>query len=403
MTLVVQKYGGTSVGSLDHIRNVARHIDDTVKRGHQVIITISAMGEQTDDLLEMATKLNPKAPRRELDMLLTAGERISAALLAIALDARQIRSVSLTGSQVGILTDETHGNARITKILGDRVRDAINDGKVVIVAGFQGVSPRTKEITTLGRGGTDLSAVALAVALKADTCQLYKDVRGLYTADPRLVANARVIPNLSFGAMTALAWAGSPVLHPRGAHLAAKFGVPFEIRSSLELGQPGTLIHGSDQVESPKIEALSHKLPVSLLTCRWRGGHGSTLVALAADWLWQQGESPLISQQGVDESGAVLLTQVIKSSLVDDFLGAMREVTTKAGGTLDQVRRVDHLAAVSVIGQGFQQSPETIRKVCDTLKEAPVLLGTTNTVITVCVGEATLKGTLADLHKALLE
>jgi aspartate kinase len=402
VSLVVQKYGGTSVGSLDHIRNVARHVGDTVAQGHALIVTISAMGEQTDDLLAMATKLNPRPPRRELDMLLTAGERISAALLAIALDERKVKSVSLTGSQVGILTDETHGNARITRITGERVRDSLANGRVVIVAGFQGVSPRTKEITTLGRGGTDLSAIALAVALGADRCQLYKDVRGLYTADPRTVGNARLLETLSFEGMTALAWAGSPVLHPRGAHLAAKYGVPFEIRSSLELDHPGTLIQRSDDVESPKIQALAQKTPVTLVTTRVAGAAAQPLIAEALDWLWQQGESPLTSGQSLDEAGTTL-TQVVKSSLVGDYLEALAQAAATRGAKCETVRRTDGLAAVTVVGQGFQQSPETVARIFGALQAPPTLVATSNTVITVCVKESALKDALVDLHRALFE
>lgn len=402
MSLVVQKYGGTSVGSLDHIRNVASHVTDTVQRGHQVIVTISAMGEQTDDLLAMAVKLNARPPRRELDMLLSAGERISASLLAIALDDRKVKSLSLTGSQVGILTDETHGNARITKILGDRVRDALAADKVVIVAGFQGVSPKTREITTLGRGGTDLSAIAMAVALKADFCQLYKDVLGLYTANPNIVSKACKLSHISFDAMTALAWAGSPVLHPRGAHLAAKFGVPFEIRSSLELEQSGTIIRESDAVESPMVEALAEKSSVALVSTRLPPGKTAPLIAKALDWLWQQGESPLVSQQTLDETGSTL-TQIVKASLVEDYLMALKAAATEHGVRLDVLRKIAGLGAVSIIGKGFQQSPETVGKIFGALKCDPILISTTNTVITVCVKEAALKTTLIDLHQALLE
>ncbi len=403
MTLVVQKYGGTSVGSLDHIRNVAKHVAATVAKGHHVLVTISAMGEQTDDLLTMAHQLNARPPRRELDMLLTAGERISAALLAIALAERNVPAVSLTGSQCGILTDETHGNARITRILGDRIRDNLASGKVVIVAGFQGVSPRTREITTLGRGGSDLSAIALAVALGAEHCELSKDVRGVYTCDPRLVPAARVLRELSFAAMTALAWGGASVLHPRGAHLASKYAVPFEIRSSMELDQRGTIIRGSHDVETPKIEAMSHRSGLSLIECRVGGRQTAPLVAEALDWLWQQGESPVVSTQSIDQAGGVALSQVIKSSLAGDYLAQLGQAVERGGGTLELTRQVEDLASISIVGQGFQQSPETVRKVCDVLGVMPAVLQVSNTVLTVCLAGAQLKPAINALHQALIE
>jgi aspartate kinase len=401
MNLVVQKYGGTSVGTLGHIENVAAHVAATVAAQKSVVVTISAMGEQTDELLAMALRLNKKPPRRELDMLLTAGERISAALLAIALDALGVASVSLTGSQCGILTDETHGNARITKITGDRIRDGLGAGKVVIVAGFQGVNPRTKEITTLGRGGTDLTAIAIAAALGAQRCELYKDVRGVFTADPRVVTEARLLPTLSFGAMTALAWGGASVLHPRGAHLAAKFGVEFEVRSSAELASAGTVVRASQKegttaVESPKVEALAHRSGMSIVECRSTAAGRS--LADALEWLWEQGEAPLVSQQGVDPGGNATLTTLIKTTLVDGYLAAIG-----AGpGAFALTRRQDGLAAISVVGQGFRQSPETVRAALFALGGAPRLFDASDRVLTVCVPEAALTTTLSSLHRALL-
>jgi aspartate kinase len=423
VTLVVQKYGGTSVGSLDHIRNVARHIAATRATGTQVVVTISAMGEQTDDLLAMARSLSARPPRRELDMLLTAGERISAALLAIALDHLGVPSVSLTGSQCGILTDETHGNARITRILGDRMRVGLEQGLVVIVAGFQGVSPRTKEITTLGRGGTDLSAVAIAAALGAARCELYKDVRGVYTADPRRVPAARLLPRLSARAMTNLAWAGASVLHPRGAHLAAKFGVAFEIRSSLELTLPGTLIADDPalasapartahtegaRVETPKIEALAHKggLAFVELTRPLAPQTDGGLAAAALAWLWQQGEAPLVAQECIADVGGLpheQLRTLVSTGLADGLAAALSHAAAPC-----TARKVAHdVAAITVVGQGFRQSPETVRRatmaVAEALAAPAAFVEVTNDTLTLCVAEPQLATALAALHRALLE
>lgn len=406
MSLIVQKYGGSSVGSLDHIRNVALHVERTVKAGHKVLVTISAMGEQTDELLDMAMQLNARPPRRELDMLLTAGERISAALLAIALAERSVRALSLTGSQCGILTDETHGNARIHKILGDRVRLGLDAGQVIIVAGFQGMSPRTKEITTLGRGGTDLSAVALAASLGAASCQLYKDVPGVLTADPRVVASARLIPMISWGAMSTLAWAGASVLQPRSAHIASKFNIPFEIRSSVELDRPGTVVQGNEAMETPKIVAFAHKLQTSLITVRVGtpgGGSGASLtIGKALSWLWEHGESPLLSQQQSPERGVTDLTLVLKSGLVNEFIQTIVASDAAGDAKVGLLNRKDGLATITMVGEGFQQSPETVQRVCETLNGAAVVIDARNTAITVCVPEAEFKERLGDLHREFL-
>ena len=413
MTLVVQKFGGTSVGTLDHLRRVAAHVGSTQRAGHQVLVTISAMGEQTDDLLAMAQALCKAPPRREVDMLLTAGERISAALLAIALEAEGVAATSLTGSQCGILTDETHGNARITAIRGDRVREALAMGQVVIVAGFQGVSPRTRDITTLGRGGSDLSAIALAAALKADQCQLYKDVPGVLTADPRLVPQARLCRQVSWQAMTELAWAGAAVLHPRGAHLAAKYNIPFEVRSSLDLATPGTLVSGRPRaVESPEIAAIAHKTGMALATTTIAatatqaapgdlGRLAADLVPKTLAWLWQRGEAPILSRLTPTATGGWELTQVFSDALVTDYQ-AMLATATATGLTTTSRHRGD-LATLTVVGQGFRQSPETLATALAALPAAPLVVDSSDSAICFAVAAAELPRALLALHQALLE
>jgi aspartate kinase len=398
MSLIVQKYGGTSVGSLNHIQNVAAHVASGVRSGNHLIVTISAMGEQTDDLLAMARQLHRKPPRRELDMLMTAGERISASLLAIALDNLGIRSVSLTGSQCGILTDETHGNARIKKILGDRIRQGIADNKVVIVAGFQGVSPVTREITTLGRGGTDLSAVAIAAAVGATKCQLYKDVDGVFTTDPRTCSGARLIRRLSWNSMTALAWNGANVLHPRSAHMAAKFNIPFEIRSSINLDREGTLITGDVNLESPVFEAMSQKKNMLLLEFSVPGAQAHAAYAYAVDWLWQHGDAPQFAQVRLGASGQSL-SLAVKSDLAADLTAALTE-------NFNQVRlerQLEKLSTIAMVGHGFQQSPESVAEVARHLPEATVAFESSNTLIGICLPEADLEKTVRSLHARFFE
>ncbi|MGE0614483.1 MAG: aspartate kinase [Bacteriovoracia bacterium] len=230
---VVQKFGGTSVGTSQRIQLVARKLAHEHQAGKKLVVVVSAMGQTTDELIDLARAVSQSPPHREMDMLLTAGERISMALLSMALADRGVQAVSLTGSQTGIITDEGHRRARIRRILGDRVRAALGENKIVIVAGFQGVSEKTKDVTTLGRGGSDTTAVALAAALGADACEIFTDVDGVFTADPRVVAHARLQPRVSYGAMLELASAGAGVLHPRSVALAKKFGIRLRVLNSL--------------------------------------------------------------------------------------------------------------------------------------------------------------------------
>lgn len=244
MALVVQKYGGSSLESAERIRRVAERIVATKKAGNDVVVVCSAMGDTTDELLDLAAQVNPVPPAREMDMLLTAGERISNALVAMAIESFGAEAQSFTGSQAGVITTERHGNARILEVTPQRVRDALDEGKICIVAGFQGVNRESKDVTTLGRGGSDTTAVALAAALNADVCEIYSDVDGVYTADPRIVPNAQKLEKLSFEEMLELAAVGSKILVLRSVEYARAFGVPLRVRSSYSHDQ-GTLVAGS--------------------------------------------------------------------------------------------------------------------------------------------------------------
>ncbi|WP_072577987.1 aspartate kinase [Corynebacterium pseudotuberculosis] len=244
MALVVQKYGGSSLESAERIRRVAERIVATKKQGNDVVVVCSAMGDTTDELLDLAAQVNPVPPAREMDMLLTAGERISNALVAMAIESFGAKAQSFTGSQAGVITTERHGNARIVDVTPGRVREALNEGKICLVAGFQGVNRESKDVTTLGRGGSDTTAVALAAALNADVCEIYSDVDGVYTADPRIVSNACKLDQLCFEEMLELAANGSKILVLRSVEYARAFGVPLRVRSSYS-NDPGTLVAGS--------------------------------------------------------------------------------------------------------------------------------------------------------------
>jgi aspartate kinase len=237
MAIVVQKYGGTSVADPSRIKAVADRVVRTRELGNNLVVVVSAMGRTTNSLLDLAAEVSTAPHPREMDMLLTAGERISMALLAMALNDRGVPAVSYTGSQAGILTDSSHVGARITRITGERVRESIEAGKVVIVAGFQGVDPTSKEVTTLGRGGSDTTAVALAATLGAGSCEILTDVKGVFTADPRVVEDARLLADIDYDQMLALANAGAGVLMPHSVEAAREGEVPVHVRSSFTLDE----------------------------------------------------------------------------------------------------------------------------------------------------------------------
>lgn len=241
MSLVVQKFGGSSVENAEAIKRVAARIAMYQRAGHEVVVVVSAMGDTTDELLDLATEVTSNPPARELDMLLTAGERISMAVLSMALNANGVSARAYTGSQAGMITDAHHGKAHIINVTPGRIRQALDEGHVAIVAGFQGVSSTTKEITTLGRGGSDTTAVALAAALNADVCEIYSDVDGVFTADPRIAPAARRIPVLSSEEMLEMAASGAKILMLRCVEYARRFHVPIHVRSSFS-GKVGTLI-----------------------------------------------------------------------------------------------------------------------------------------------------------------
>ena len=285
MSTLVQKYGGTSVEVPERIKAVARRVAAARAAGHDLVVVVSAMGQSTDDLLRLALQVSQQPSRRELDMLLTAGERVSMSLLAMALHDLDVASISFTGSQSGILTDGVHGAARITAVRPERIREALARGQVVIVAGFQGVNPDTKEITTLGRGGSDTTAVALAATLDRAPCEIYTDVPGVLTADPRVVPEARVIPTLSYRACSTLAHLGGRVLHARCVDLAARERVPLAVRSSSD-ETPGTKIVEEDGMEGPRVEAVTHmgdrSIAVAEGTSGGRGEARGIIEAVAA-------------------------------------------------------------------------------------------------------------------------
>jgi aspartate kinase len=400
MGLIVQKYGGTSVGSIDRIITVAKHIKATVDAGNKVVVVVSAMGDETDKLLGLARQLSKAPAQREVDMLLTAGERISMSLLSIALQEQNIPSISLTGSQSGILTDAHHGNARIHRILGDRIRGGLIDDMVVIVAGFQGMSLHTKEITTLGRGGSDLTAIALAHVLNADFCEIYKDVDGIFTADPRIVPAARKLSKLSLASLLELTWSGASVLHARGAFLAKKFDIPLVIRSSFNFNITGTQVVAKKgasnmEMESIVVSAIAHKTSQSLVTIR---AQHEQLFQRAIKWLWSRGESPIICHQTFTAKSEAELLYIMSSDITEQFIQNIRTFAADA-----QITTLDNLATITVVGEGFWQDPEFVSESLSIINKPIEYFESKNSALTICLKEEYLEETINNLHNELLQ
>jgi aspartate kinase len=368
--------------------------------GHRLIVVVSAMGHTTDQLLALAAEVAPDPPHRELDMLLSAGERIAMALLSIALNARGVEAISFTGSQSGILTDGAHRCARIVDIRPQRIREELSRERVVIVAGFQGVNPQTKEITTLGRGGSDTTATALAAAFQAERCEIYTDVPGISSADPRVVPAARVLERMSYAACSTLAHLGGRVLHARSADLAARYRVPLVVRSSFE-DHPGTRIGEGGTMEGPLIQAVAHQQDRSVVmaegTAGARGEARAILETVANEWP----ELELVAHEQMDDAHAALVWSGSRED-AEALERRWREVRGPGG---EWRLSVQHGAGfVSLVGLGLG-SREGVR--AESVLECagiPLLaLRVTPTAIIVRVGNARVPEAARALHAAFLE
>ena len=378
----MQKYGGTSVASVEKILSCAENIRNAVRAGKKVIAVVSAMGKQTDELLGLAHQITKKPSQRELDILLSAGERVTMALFSIALNDMDIPSISLTGSQVGIITDTQHGNAKIERILGDRVRVAFESIPVVIVAGFQGVSKKKKDITTLGRGGSDLTAIALAKEFSAEACELYKDVNGICSADPRIVKKTKLLENLSYKTLCQLTWQGSGIIHARGAHLANKFKIPLEVRSSINLNTPGTKIGNFKNMESSIVYAISHQ--DNLVDASFK----NVKISLVQKTLWERNLQALLITENSDNSVRVICNKTGIEAL--SFLSSA------------EIHK-EQLAALSIVGEGFWQEFSVIETVESQIKDLDYkFIESKNDLINVIIESKHLNKVINELHTKLI-
>lgn len=396
MSLIVQKFGGASVATSERVKHVAARVAATRASGHEVIAVVSAMGDATDDLLALAREVNPQPPARELDMLMTAGERVSMSLLAIALHAEGVSAMSLTGSQAGILTDNTHGEAKIQEIRSFRVQEGLDSGHVVIVAGFQGVDPDSKEITTLGRGGSDTTAVALAAAHEADLCEIRTDVDGVYSADPRTVHDARLLAEVSYEEMLELAASGARVLSVRAVEFAWRYGIPVHVRSSFH-DRTGTWIR-EQTMEQMIIRGVARDDSKAQVTVRGVPDQPGVAARLFEP-LAEVGISVDMIVQNVSSVGSTDISFTVPKSTATEARSVAETVARDLGaGSVD----VDEgLAKVSVVGSGMRSHPGVAAMVFRRLADSGInieMISTSEIRVSCMVAAARAEDAVRALH-----
>ena len=412
MSLVVQKYGGSSVADAESVKRVARRIVETKKAGHDVVVVVSAMGDTTDDLLDLAKEVSPLPPARELDMLLTAGERISMAVLAMAIANLGHTALSFTGSQAGVITDEFHGKARIIDITPGRIQAALAEGHIAIVAGFQGVSQTTKNITTLGRGGSDTTAVALAAAMRADVCEIYTDVDGVFTADPRIVPSARRITHISTEEMLEMAANGAKILHLRCVEYARRYGIPIHVRSSFS-AKEGTII--TDQpidkqlpnqqgvaVEAPIISGVAHdrsEAKVTIVGVPDQPGYAAKIFAIVAET--DANIDMIVQNVSSVETGRTDISFTLPRADVDKVVQALDKARADLG--FSSMQFDDHIGKLSLVGAGMRTNPGVSAKLFKALSDANInieMISTSEIRISVVTSDEELDDAVRAVHTA---
>ncbi|WP_069813769.1 aspartate kinase [Streptomyces sp. TP-A0874] len=405
MGLVVQKYGGSSVADAEGIKRVARRIVEAKKDGHQVVVVVSAMGDTTDELIDLAGEVSPIPSGREFDMLLTAGERISMALLAMAIKNLGHEAQSFTGSQAGVITDSVHNRARIIDVTPGRIKSSVDDGNIAIVAGFQGVSQEKKDITTLGRGGSDTTAVALAAALDAEVCEIYTDVDGVFTADPRTVTKARKIDRISYEDMLELASSGSKVLLHRCVEYARRYNIPIHVRSSFS-GLPGTWVsnepRGDQPMEQALISGVAHdtsEAKVTVVGVPDKPGEAAKIFRAISD--------AEINIDMVVQNVSAATTGLTDISFTLPKTDGKRAMTalerTKSTVGFDSLRYDDQIAKISLVGAGMKTNPGVTAAFFEALSGAGVnieLISTSEIRISVVTRDDDVNDAVRAVHSA---
>jgi aspartate kinase len=402
--LVVQKYGGSSVADADGIKRVAHRIVETRREGHEVVVVVSAMGDTTDDLRDLAQQVSPLPTPRELDMLLTAGERISMALLAMAIANLGYEARSYTGSQAGVITDSAHGRARIIDVTPGRIRQALDAGNIVIVAGFQGVSQDTKEITTLGRGASDTTAVALAAALGAEVCEIYTDVDGVFTADPRIVPSARRIPRITYEEMLEMAACGAKVLHVRCVEYARRYAMPVHVRSSFSQREGTWVVPDTEgtEMEQAIISGVAHdrsEAKVTVVGVPDKPGEAAVIFRALAD---AEINIDMIVQN--ISAAATARTDISFTLPTSDGQGAMAALERiRAEVGFEDLLYDDQIGKVSLVGAGMRSHPGVSASFFGALADAGVnieMISTSEIRISVVVRGEDVNTAVTAVHHA---
>ncbi|MEU6210467.1 aspartate kinase [Streptomyces sp. JL4002] len=406
MGLVVQKYGGSSVADAEGIKRVAKRIVDAKKNGHQVVVVVSAMGDTTDELIDLAEQVSPMPAGREFDMLLTAGERISMALLAMAIKNLGHEAQSFTGSQAGVITDSVHNKARIIDVTPGRIRTALDEGNIAIVAGFQGVSADSKDITTLGRGGSDTTAVALAAALDAEVCEIYTDVDGVFTADPRVVKKARKIDWISSEDMLELAASGSKVLLHRCVEYARRYNIPIHVRSSFS-GLPGTWVsnenpQGDQQVEHAIISGVAHDVSEAKITVVGvpdKPGEAAAIFRAIADA--EINIDMIVQNVSAASTGLTDISFTLPKAEGHKAIDALEKAKGAIG--FDSLRYDDQIGKISLVGAGMKTNPGVTASFFQALSDAGVnieLISTSEIRISVVTRQDDVNEAVRAVHTA---
>lgn len=400
MGLIVQKFGGSSVRDAERVLNVARRVTDTYSEGNDVVVVVSAQGDTTDDLIEKAKEINPAASKREMDVLLSTGEQISIALLAMAIESLGFPVKSLTGWQVGMKTDSNHGGARIKRIDSERIENELSKKNIVVVAGFQGLN-RYDDVTTLGRGGSDTSAVALAAELKADLCQIYTDVDGVYTADPHKVSNAKKLQEITFDEMLELATLGAQVLHNRSVEMAKKYRVNLEVLSSLER-LPGTKVKEVTKVEKTLIKGVakdSDIARISVLKVPDQPGIAYKIFSL----LSSKKINVDIILQSIGRDGSKDISFTVPLSDKDAAVELLESHKETFGAT--EIHADDTVSKVSIVGAGMQSHPGVASTMFEALADAGInihMISTSEIKISVLIAKQDADRAVSVIHEAFL-
>jgi aspartate kinase len=406
--IVVQKYGGSSVADAEAVKRVARRIVETKKAGNKVVVVVSAMGDTTDDLIDLANEVSPLPPARELDMLLTAGERISMAVLAMAIQNLGHEARSFTGSQAGVITDAEHGRAKIIDVTPGRIQAALDEDAIAIVAGFQGVSQTTKDITTLGRGGSDTTAVALAVALGADVCEIYSDVDGIFTADPRIEPRARKIPRISYEETLEMAAQGAKILHLRCVEYARRYGMPVHVRSSFSEKEGTWVVKAEDvavqenPMEAAIITGVAHdrsQAKITIVGVPDKPGEAAAIFRAIAD---AQINIDMIVQNV--SAAATSLTDVsftLPRGEGQTAMTALARLQDTIG--FESLQYDDSVGKVSIVGAGMSSAPGISARFFEALSDAGVnieMISTSEIRVSVVVAETQVQDAVRAAHDA---